>query len=869
MNAMKLFHKLLTSVLCASLLASVSASGANNVTIGAGANNIIVAPPKSKTCDMAVYNRRYAAKELADYLQKITGEKIPVANAVSKKRIKQGGVIFVGVSKQTKHLKLGTNQYDFGKGGFLIKVIDGNLYILGHDTSKYAGKIDGRVFGETGTYYGICEFLERFAGVRWLWPGDLGTVIPKRKIITIPSITEIRSQPAALYRSDGEYKEVCNHKLNDGTLKVDYNWRGKHNLEFWLFQRRQKAGKSFFPRTAHMLKNYLSDDLFITHPEYFSYYNGKRQPFKKPHGYPQFCVSNPEVVDMVVNKIIERSKKFTQSELAERTFSLSPNDGYRFCMCKECKKLDAGATPWAPNVTGHGKVPGKVYNDKIGAASNISNRMWGFISKIGKKLDARGCDANVGCIAYSNYEKPPSKITKLSSNVFVSICDYYYMIGTPEKYKEGKKYLLEWGRRASQFGFHLYYFGIAPRTRRLGEFMRFTHNLGVKSYYAETNQTWGFKWIQYVLSRKCSWNPNLNIDEVVRDYFNAAYGKGVPAMLKYLELQEKIAMRYNVYSTFQQPKVITRNWSKDVRVELRKYLDEALKATKDDPECQARVRFTETAWEMLDSYCELAAVLKKLKKSGLAIPFIDFEGNDGRIPPISPETLNSLIKNGIIHWERLEKVMKSCESQQGWSIPWYSFFVGPNAREGRVIYAWGKTMGDLKRQLEGKALPLPLRWAFQVDPKRQGESAGWYKINTNTDGWDSLRTDLCWEKQGYGMKKYPENNTDGYNGLAWYRTSITIPAKHKGQKAWLKLGAVDESCVAWFNDKKIGSYDYFTANDPDGWLKAKVFEISGLIKYGEANSVVVMVSDKTGAGGIWKPCSIVFEDKKKRAKNDH
>jgi len=642
MTNSKFTKQVVTFLLCVNLFSSVIASGKREVKIGSGHKNIIVTAPKAKKRNMAVVNRRYAAKELADYLKKITGEAIPVKSDISNEQIKKGGIIFVGGSKYTDLLNLGKDEYDFGKGGFIIRVMDGNLYILGHDMDKGASRIGSRIFGETGTYYGVCEFLEKFAGVRWLWPGDLGTVIPKQKVITVPAITEIYSQPATPYRGDRETPEVYSYTLPDGTKKVKYGRQDKHTIEWGLFQRRQKAGKSFTPRTAHFLKNYLSDEDFASHPEYFAYYNGKRQPHKKPHRYAQLCTSNPEVVNLVVNKIIERSKKYTKKELANTAFSLSPNDGSGFCMCAECKKLDVGSKPWPADVKGYGKIPGKIYNDKIGYASDISNRMWDFVSKVAKELNARDCDANISCIAYSCYEQPPSKVTRLPNNVFVNICDYYWMIGNPEKYKEGRKYLLAWGKRASQIGFHLYYFAIAPRPRRLAEFMRFTHNLGTKYYAAETNQTWGSMWIQYVLNLKGSWNPNLNVEEFLLDYFNAAYGPGAPAMLKYLNLQEKIALQYNVYASFQKPKVITTNWNKDVRLKLRKYLDEALEATKNNPEYQARVRFTEEAWKMLDSYCELAAILEKLKAMGIAIPYLDFTGKNEKEQVISPQNLYTL-----------------------------------------------------------------------------------------------------------------------------------------------------------------------------------------------------------------------------------
>ena len=38
----------------------------------------------------------------------------------------------------------------------------------------------------TGTLLGVYEVLEDFLGVRWLWPGDLGTYVPRRSTFVVP-----------------------------------------------------------------------------------------------------------------------------------------------------------------------------------------------------------------------------------------------------------------------------------------------------------------------------------------------------------------------------------------------------------------------------------------------------------------------------------------------------------------------------------------------------------------------------------------------------------------------------------------------------------------------------------------------------------
>ena len=47
---------------------------------------------------------------------------------------------------------------------------------------------------------------------------------------------------------------------------------------------------------AHYGDSYLKADQFKIHPEYFAFYDGKRQPWHEPYGLGcQVCNSNPEV----------------------------------------------------------------------------------------------------------------------------------------------------------------------------------------------------------------------------------------------------------------------------------------------------------------------------------------------------------------------------------------------------------------------------------------------------------------------------------------------------------------------------------------------------------------------------------------------
>jgi len=831
-------------------------------TVSPQAKNVIVTCKENRG-SIADINRRIAANELAHYLKRITGIEISVRDTISKEETAESNVIFVGPSEYTDQLRLGRDRYDFGAGGFMIKSEADKLALLGHDTN--CGSVIGvRMFGETGTYYAVTTFLEGFCGVKWLWPGPGGTVIPKQKTIKVPNIVQ-RSRPAYLVRYNTPYGSCHNHQPNKQT---QYN-KGPRFHDWSSFQRRHGMGRSIFGTVGHFGPVLKPED-FKEHPNHFSWYNGKRQPW---HGrvwekttlydtHGQVCQSNSAVVDFFAKHFLARGETVKGGFVKNIYFSLTPNDGWSFCLCEECKQMDGNIAPWTNKDKGYGVIAGKTYNEQIGGVSDLSNRIWTFNNKVARKVAQENPSLLLACLAYASYTKPPENVFYIEDNLMPFVVDTKCFNQETSQFEEGKKSFLGWAKKARHLGVRSYYFSFASRPHRMVETIRFLSNANYIMHRAETAQTWGFNWIQRVALLKSLYNPMLDVDKLIRDYYNAAYGPAAEPMMKYLALQEQVSMRYNIYASFGAHALVTKNWSRQVRRKLRRHLDDALKLTA-DTECEPRARFTEESWEMLDSYCELATELEKLKAMGFPVPYFEQIANCD-----SPqEETKSTISRAAQQWKRLKTVMKTVEAKKGWSVPWFSHYVQASNREGKVIYTWGKLIDNLYEQvLMNGGIALPAIWSFEIDPKEIGRKEGWFNVARNIDEWQKLRTDSTWEKQGYGRKAYPENESSGYNGKAWYRTTVRIRSDRNGRKAWIEIGAVDESCTVWFNGKEVGAFDYWIQNDRSSWQKPKRFEITDAIEYGKENTIAIEVEDKSGSGGIWKPCFILFEPLNKKLK---
>ncbi|MHB8902738.1 MAG: alpha/beta hydrolase family protein, partial [Thermoguttaceae bacterium] len=109
--------------------------------------------------------------------------------------------------------------------------------------------------------------------------------------------------------------------------------------------------------------------------------------------------------------------------------------------------------------------------------------------------------------------------------------------------------------------------------------------------------------------------------------------------------------------------------------------------------------------------------------------------------------------------------------------------------------------------------------------------------------WTPVAVPGTWEKSGGGI-------LSAYDGIAWYRCFVTVPAAWEGETLRLELGRIDDSDTAFFNGTEIG-------RTADSGLASR-FEVAlrsypvppGSVRFGQVNLVAVRIVDSGGSGGI-------------------
>ncbi|MBO4345308.1 MAG: hypothetical protein J5833_06115, partial [Victivallales bacterium] len=135
-------------------------------------------PPKIVVAEDAVPVVKFAAQELAYFLGKALG-----VNVEQTAKADGGARIYVGVGPDGRREEKET--YDSH-----VVVRGDAVYIYGYDTGEGDAKDLASLMNvqSKGTLEAAYTFLEEYAGVRWLEPGQAGEYVPSCKTLEIPEM---------------------------------------------------------------------------------------------------------------------------------------------------------------------------------------------------------------------------------------------------------------------------------------------------------------------------------------------------------------------------------------------------------------------------------------------------------------------------------------------------------------------------------------------------------------------------------------------------------------------------------------------------------------------------------------------------------
>lgn len=249
-----------------------------------------------KLSENATEQEKYAASELANYLEMMTSS-----------------VFDVGTDIQAPVIAIGKVCCEFGvdfscaDDEFIIKTVGENICIAG---------------GKRGVIYGVYEFLEKL-GCRFFTAAC--ERVPFVESIEIDELDE-KHTPDFVYREHNYYEPVRYTKF---AVKSRLNGKS-HQIA------KKYGGHIDYSWFVHSFENIISPQEFAeSHPEYFAMdENGVRQT--QPHKN-QLCLSNPELIPIACEKIRENLRQNPDAQI----ISISQNDWILECHCPECQRINS------------------------------------------------------------------------------------------------------------------------------------------------------------------------------------------------------------------------------------------------------------------------------------------------------------------------------------------------------------------------------------------------------------------------------------------------------------------------------------------------------------------------------------------------
>ncbi|MFQ5809198.1 MAG: DUF4838 domain-containing protein, partial [Armatimonadota bacterium] len=377
--------------------------------------------------DEATPAAKAGAAELQAYIEKASGAEVAIAaeGEASEADLEGKTVILVGDSKRAAELGVTSDELELE--GVLIETVGDALVILGDDARP-----DGLAL--RGTEWAVYFFLEEYLGVRWLWPGELGEVVPRQSTIELPEI-DYTYTPPLRQRRIRNYGNL--ERIQRGLDKLKFareDYLKKHEDSHPWFAR-QKLGGSLRLSYGHAYGDWW-EKYGAEHPDWFALQPDGTRDHSEAGNRARLCVSNEGLIAEAARRACEELAADPQRD----SVSISPNDGGRttFCMCEKCKSWDVAEAEKVQI-----RQPDATYLEY----PSLSDRYVTFYAKVADLVAEQQPGRFLGAYAYSVYRTPPVR-AKLRPNVIVGFVGFDYM--NEDSREKARERWAGWARAADR-----------------------------------------------------------------------------------------------------------------------------------------------------------------------------------------------------------------------------------------------------------------------------------------------------------------------------------------------------------------------------------------------------------------------------------
>lgn len=519
----------------------VAAAGVRGEIVLTGSNAEVVVDRAWRTRENRGSVVNWTAVEMTNLLGRILSAEIPIVTEPTP------GKVSIVLGTNSLSAAAGVAPWELPRDGYVIRAgSDGRVYIAGCDDPRASleKRIElnaGSPHFECATAFGMYEFLERFAGVRFYFPGELGTIIPKADAIHVPSGTDLKDSPDYIVRYFVP--------PSDSGAWYGSGWTNRERSKMLALERlRMRMETEHIPVCHGQWIAQYTPRFAKSHPEYFILKEDGKRDTRDDYGdyrNSQMCQSSDIWEEIYLDAKCyltggsPRERGYPPNAKGEyvwgphavggRYFDVMPTDGMLRCRCEKCTKAyeqAADKTQWA------------------------SDLVWRQTDRVARRLKADGIRGCVCQMVYSPYRRVPD--FDLSDNIKV-------MVGTvgpwsyaqPETLRSQTETVKAWDRKLGTKVFLWTYEGkydclylnipdvplCAPRL--FGRYFKEMAPYICGAYAESKTDRWIYHYQDFYVFSKVCWDNGTDVDALLDEHDRLMFGAGAKPMRRFFDLLER------------------------------------------------------------------------------------------------------------------------------------------------------------------------------------------------------------------------------------------------------------------------------------------------------------------------------------------
>lgn len=529
----KVVTVIFTTVLCIASLYAAETQSLRDIKLDV-TRTLTLAEDGQAQCEIVVPEgstsvAKFAGAELHTFLGKVIGARVPVVTSPS------AGAIALIVGDNALSRAAGIDVKKLPRDGFIIKAAGNRIYIAGNDDPQSDPQkvLNAGYWGllhERGTLFGIYDFLERFAGVRFYFPGEAGTVVPKHQTLILPSMDIVDCPDYTVRKTSyahGQWYDPASKQ--DGLYEKNLNY----------YRTRQET--RYIPNCHGLARLGYLTRFGKSHPEYFALIgNGQRHNNPALPHPGQLCFSSG-----IREEIYKDAEAFLTGKTAQERgvktdrfgycwdasgfltgyFNIMPQDSLFECTCPECRQHFS-------------KGP-----------QAVSDFIWKFVVDTAERLKKNGIPGYVTMMAYPPYRNLPD--VKIPDNVLVMVAERGpWNESLPEIQRKDDQEIADWVKKTgarvwlwtytNKYG-SLDIPGIPnPTPRCIGSyFKRQTTNI-FGAYLQSESDKFIYTYLNIYVFGKVAWDNSADVKILLDEHYNLMFGPAADTMRKIYERFEDI-----------------------------------------------------------------------------------------------------------------------------------------------------------------------------------------------------------------------------------------------------------------------------------------------------------------------------------------